>query len=290
MGIRMRGTKDQATRLASDTARLDEIRVANGSKFGARALLVGERLDTRALETAGKPLATAPLALAVGTRGVAILFRYGVVVLFNVPADAGREFVRSLDSFVSEPFPVAEQEEAQLAIQDGPDQATVDAEGTIMLRDRAIERLQLVGDVLAKSLVLGHYEGRIAAAFDRIEPLGATLRKQGRAGARSRQLLYLIGNVLTTQHRMVGRVETGEKPELLWEHPELERLYMRLAEEYELRERDRALDRKLEVISRTLETLLGLVQTRSSARVEWYIVFLIVAELAIAAYSLLAPH
>jgi uncharacterized Rmd1/YagE family protein len=88
---------------------------------------------------------------------------------------------------------------------------------------------------------------------------------------------------------MVGRVETGEKPELLWEHPELERLYVRLAEEYELRDRDRdrALDRKLDVISRTVETLLGLVQTRSSLRVEWYIVLLIVAELLLTTYPLL---
>jgi uncharacterized Rmd1/YagE family protein len=92
---------------------------------------------------------------------------------------------------------------------------------------------------------------------------------------------------LEMQHKMVGRVETGEKPELLWEHPELERLYMRLADEYELRERDRALDRKLDVISRTVDTLLGLVQTRSSMRVEWCTVLLIVAELLLAGYSLL---
>jgi uncharacterized Rmd1/YagE family protein len=88
------------------------------------------------------------------------------------------------------------------------------------------------------------------------------------------------------QHKMVGRVETGEKPELLWEHPELERLYARLAEEYELRDRDRALDRKLELISRTAETLLGLVQSRSSMRVEWYIVALIIAELLLSVYPL----
>ena len=89
------------------------------------------------------------------------------------------------------------------------------------------------------------------------------------------------------QQKMVGRVETGEKPELLWDHPELERLYVRLAEEYELRERDRALDRKLDVISRTVETLLGLVQTRSSLRVEGYIVLLIVAEVLLSTYPLL---
>jgi hypothetical protein len=91
------------------------------------------------------------------------------------------------------------------------------------------------------------------------------------------------------QHKTVGRVETGEKPELLWEHPELERLYMRLADEYELRDRDRALDRKLDIVARTVETLLGLVQTRSSLRVEWYIVLLIVAELLLTTYPLILP-
>jgi uncharacterized Rmd1/YagE family protein len=55
----------------------------------------------------------------------------------------------------------------------------------------------------------------------------------------------------------------------------------------ELRDRDRVLDRKLDVISRTVETLLGMVQTRSSKRVEWYIVLLIVAELLLTTYPLL---
>ena len=47
------------------------------------------------------------------------------------------------------------------------------------------------------------------------------------------------------------------------------------------------LDRKLDLISRTVETLLSLVQTRSSLRVEWYIVLLIVAELLLTTYPLL---
>ena len=102
--------------------------------------------------------------------------------------------------------------------------------------------------------------------------------------ATGRELLRHIGDVLATQHNMVGRVETGEKPELLWDHPELERLYARLAEEYELRERDRALDRKFDVISRTAETLLSVLQNRTALRVEWYILALIVAELILSIY------
>ncbi|HXO92262.1 MAG TPA: hypothetical protein VN849_15860, partial [Stellaceae bacterium] len=41
-----------------------------------RALLLGERLDTRALER-DQPLGVAPLAVAIPGGGVAVLFRYG---------------------------------------------------------------------------------------------------------------------------------------------------------------------------------------------------------------------
>jgi len=250
-----------------------------------RALLLGERIDTRAFER-GNALATAPLTIPIADDGVAAVFRYGAVVLFGATQEGSRSFLESVEPFLIDPFSIPEEENARLIVQPGTGQH-VDAAGNIVLRKRTVERLQLVADVLAKSLVLAHYETRIAGIFDLIEPLAATLREKGRAGAGSKELLQHIGSVLAMQQKMVGRVETAEKPELLWEHPELERLYMRLAEEYELRDRDRALDRKLDVVSRTIETLLGLVQTRSSLRVEWYIVLLIVAELALAAYSLL---
>jgi uncharacterized Rmd1/YagE family protein len=254
-----------------------------------RALLLGERLDTRALER-DKPLGVAPLTVAIPGAipggGVAVLFRYGAVVLFGPAAAAMDKFVASLMPWVTAALPLPERDDARILIRPELDQH-VDSAGNIVLRERTTERLQLVADILAKGLVLSYYETRIAEIFDGIEPLAAMLREKGRAGARGKELLRQIGDVLLIQQKMVGRVETDEKPELLWEHPELERLYMRLAEEYELRDRDRALDRKLDVISRTVETLLGLVQTRSSLRVEWYIVLLIVAELLLTTYPLL---
>ena len=250
-----------------------------------RALLLGERLDTRALER-NEPLGVAPLTVDIPEDGVAVLFRYGAVVLFGAATAAMDNFTASLTPLVTGALLVPERDGVHLLVRPDADQH-VDLAGNIFLREKTIERLQLVADVLAKTLVLSHYESRIAETFDRIEPLAATLREKGRAGARSKELLRHIGDVLLIQQKMVGRVETGEKPELLWDHPELERFYVRLAEEYELRDRDRALDRKLDVISRTVETLLGLVQTRSSLRVEWYIVLLIIAELVLTTYPLL---
>jgi len=250
-----------------------------------RALLLGERLDLRAFDL-DAPRDTTPLLLDIPGGGRAAVFRYGAAVLFGATPEAAESFATTLTARVAGPFAVPEREEVRLLIDPSAEQH-VDAGGNILLRDSAPERLQLVADILAKSLVLAHYEARMADIFDRIEPLAATLREKGRPGATGKVLLRHIGDVLLMQQQMVGRVETAETPELLWEHPELERFYMRLADEYELRERDRALDRKLDIVSRTVETLLSLVQTRSSMRVEWYIVLLIVAELALSLYPLL---
>ncbi len=85
---------------------------------------------------------------------------------------------------------------------------------------------------------------------------------------------------------MVARVEVSEKPEILWDHPELERIYLRLQDEYEVRERHLALERKLDLIARTVETLLDLLQHDRSLRVEWYIVILIVVEIFLTLYAM----
>lgn len=259
-----------------------QLAAANHVVIAARTLLLGERLDTRGLELKDA-LGAAPLALDLGDGAVAVLFRYGVAVLFDATPKAEAELLERLRPFVTDPLPVREFDEVRVQISAAAAEP-IDLTGTIFLRDRSVARLQLIADILAKSLILSHYETRIAGIFDLVEPLATTLRTKGRPAAYGRDLLRQIGNVLEMQQKMVGRVEVSEKPELVWEHPELERLYLRLAEEYELRERDRALDRKLDVVTRTVETLLSLLQGRSALRVEWYIVALIIAELILSLY------
>ncbi len=78
----------------------------------------------------------------------------------------------------------------------------------------------------------------------------------------------------------------SDKPELLWDHPTLEGLYLRLEDEFELQERNAALEQKLGLISRTAQTLLDTLNTRHSLRVEWYIVILIVVEIGLTLYEL----
>jgi uncharacterized Rmd1/YagE family protein len=252
--------------------------------FPVRALLLGERLETRGLER-GDTIATMPLTLRVGREGFAILFRYGAAVFVGLSAFEEDDIVRSLRARISEPLEVPETDQAQIVIRpDGEDQ--VDASGAILLKEASPERLQVVADALSKSLVLAHYEARIAGVFDQIEPLAARLQRTGQVGSQARQLLRQIGGVLLTQHRMVGRVEIGEKPDVLWDRPELERLHARLEDEYELVERSRAMERKLALIHDTVGALLEMVQDQRSLRLEWYIIALICIEVLLSVYQI----
>ncbi len=249
----------------------------------ARAFLLGERLDIRGLDQ-GQALATTPLVLRAGRKGYSVLFRYGVAALFDVSAEEEAHFLADISRLVSDPM--AEPGRAQTHVDIIPGAIEhVDPNATIVLGEITPERLQIIADVLAKDLVLEHYESRIAAVFDRVEPLAARLKRLGRRNFSATDLLSQIGDVLLTKHRMVGRAEILEKPEALWNQPSLEGLFGRLEREYELRERSRALDRKLEVIGDTAETLLDLVHTQRSLRVEWYIVALIVFEILLSLYQ-----
>jgi uncharacterized Rmd1/YagE family protein len=143
-----------------------------------------------------------------------------------------------------------------------------------------------VAAVLAKSVALAQYENDVTAIFDRIEPYAVDLERGGRGRTDMQFLLRHIGQALLNEHKMVARVEVSDRPELLWEHPELEQLYLRLEDEFEIEERAAILDRKLELISRTVETTLDLVQKDRGIRVEWYIVILIVFEILLSLYDI----
>lgn len=245
--------------------------------LGASAFFVGERIDARSLEH-GEVLGHFPLTVRAGRHGCAMLYRYGAVVLFQLEPLEEATFLRTLSSLVTGAFENPATEEADIVI-DPREEERVEANAAIRLKTPSLERLQVVADILAKSAVLSHYEERIAAVFDRIEPLAEMLQRGTPGTFRGSELLRQIGGVLLVKTRTVGRFEVTEKPEITWDRPDLDRLYVRLETEYELRERDRALGRKLELISTTATTLLDALQNRRSLRLELYIVILIFVEI-----------
>jgi uncharacterized Rmd1/YagE family protein len=257
-----------------------------------------ESLEGIAPPPAGSPCSS-PLVIAIGDGGQGVLFNYGAAVLFGLSDAAAQGFLTTLRPHIRAPFDRPETESATIRLtptssgpnNSGPNNSGKVQDGLIFLSSLDGLRLQLVADVMAKSVVLAYYEIGAAAVFDRIEPYAAELQNQRQIRVRGDQLLKQIGQTLTIQHKIVGRVEIVDKPELLWEYPELDPLYHRLEDEYEIRDRHTALERKLELVSRTVETVLDLQRQQTGLRLEWYVVLLIVLEVLLSLYDLfLSPR
>jgi len=204
------------------------------SPYRARALLLGDRINTAGIDPAAV-VCPAPLTYRFGGDGFVTLFRYGVAVLTGLTP----------------------------------------------------EHLIVIADALAKSVVLARDEREVAAVFDLVEPFARQLAEKGGSTGGRRAILKHIGNALLVQHRVSGRVAVTEKPDLVWDRPDLERLTTRLQDEYELKERADALSRKLSVIAETAEVLTDIIDTRRSLRLEIIIVALIALELVVAGYQIL---
>jgi uncharacterized Rmd1/YagE family protein len=181
-------------------------------------------------------------------------------------------------------------EEERLQLESRADQEEgIAAGGILYVKELTPAHALVIGDILAKSVALARYEREIASVFDTIEPAAADLAVKGRLPRARKDLLQLVGSALLAQHRVSGRIAFAEKPDVLWEHPELERFYARLEDEYEIIERGTLLNGKVNVIGSAAQTFTDMMDTARSTRLELLIVILIFAELIIAAVALFRP-
>jgi uncharacterized Rmd1/YagE family protein len=253
-------------------------------RMTARAVLLGERIDTAGLERSDL-ISTTPLAFRVGRDGYAVVFRFGAIVLFGLSPIEEDEVIRGLGPRIIGKFEIREDEVVVIEIAPDRDEQVVPG-GPIGVQDLSGPRLVVIADALAKNVALSRDEREVSKVLEVTEPFAAQLARSGRSPSNRRQMLRTIGQALLVHHRMSGRVEAEEKPDVLWDNPQLERLYARLADEYELKERALALTRKLGVIDETTRALTDLIDTERSVRLEATIVALIVFEILITFYEI----
>jgi uncharacterized Rmd1/YagE family protein len=250
-----------------------------------KAMLLSDRIDTAGLEHEGV-ISTVPFTYRVGSEGLVTLFRYGVVVIMCMSPQEEAEILRSLQPRLVRPLPVVEEE--TLLIEIAPDKEDqILPGGPMMLRNATPDRLIVIADALSKSVVLARDEREVASVFELVEPFARDLAERGRVTATRRTILKHIGNALLVRQRVSGRVAVAEKPDVVWDRQDLERLYARLQDEYELEERADTLSRKLSVIADTAEVLTDIIDTRRSLRLEVAIVILIAIELGVLGYQVL---
>lgn len=256
----------------------------NESFLVAHARLLGGQIDV------GGTAADANVAALASASGLTFIFRYGVAVTFasRAKAEATDGLDGALAQYIIDPATERETEIVGLAILAGGEDR-IGPDGQVQLADASAERLLLVATVLARSVVMSRDEVLVSEAFDRVAPIVSNLHLNGRVRLPIRRVMRLIGNFLAARHRVMGTVQANEHPDLLWDHPSLDRLYARLEAEYELNERTEALVRKFSALGDFTDVLLNIVQDKRAFRLEATIIMLIVFEILLSLFKLAVP-
>ncbi|MFM7136420.1 MAG: RMD1 family protein, partial [Planctomycetota bacterium] len=196
--------------------------------FQVQAVLVGTGIDIKRLgatdRSLGAPLVVELLGSLTGG-GIAILYGHGAAVFFDASSAAITEYLRQIGPEVRQPFPLQDRdfETLEVRVEQGAKEAVTG--NMLVLSDVTVGKLQVIADILAKSVALAHHERAIERQFERIEPFAVNLDHWRRAGRTAHELLQHLGEALLTEHRVVGGARIDDAPELLWDEPELERLW-----------------------------------------------------------------
>lgn len=112
--------------------------------------------------------------------------------------------------------------------------------------------------------------------YEKIE----TLKIKDRA-----KLMKFASSIAKERFHILNQLYLLDKPDILWDDPELESLYNQLAIQLELKSRFDVIEYKISYLKESVEFATDMVNQKSSEFLEWIIIWLIAVEIVFSVYE-----
>ncbi len=230
-------------------------------------------------------------ALATGSDEERVyLYYFGGVVFLNCSGDIIARFLDSIPQYAESligQIQLPYREEYRLEIDPERDPAITNDYAVMPHYNLAF--LDIICFVIAKSVALERIEERIDVVFDEVEGLIANLGR-GKLEIPDRDMARLASSILGFKFTSIAHIMVLDKPEITWDNPEADRLYLTMASLFELNQRYQEIKHKSETLLDMTDVFTGLSHARRAARLEWIIIILIAIEIVIYVMQLYQGH
>ena len=218
-----------------------------------------------------------------GAGGEVFIYPFGAVVFWDVPPPAREEELGRLrrlrpaltTSSTVEEFTVREDPQVRPDVKDG----------VLSLDNLTQDRASIIALTVAQSAAMEYYERIVEEMFGRTDQLVDRLERRGTVPFRTRQLHKFIGAAIGTRSEVLSVLHLLDKPDEVWDDPELDRIYDDLRSEFDLTDRYQALESKLRGVQESLELVLDVARDRRMWILEVSIAVLILVELVLSVES-----
>lgn len=143
---------------------------------------------------------------------------------------------------------------------------------------------------LAQSIKLEAYEEAIQKTIKKNAHLPEELATTGKISLSGRAISKRIGEIFIERSHVNLNSEYLDVPEYFWQYSGLESYYIMTEKFLDVPRRVAALNHKLDVLSELFDMLMGQLQHRHSSLLETIIILLILLEIFISVFQIIAHH
>lgn len=228
-----------------------------------------------------RPTSTDPTTAvfqAVGDNAGVFIYHFGALTFWNCDAayiSAQLEKVKQIEpdgspeTYASEYYSVEETPNAKPLVKFH----------SLVIDELTRERAEVVALTLAQSAAMELYERKVDQTWAKVNNLVDSLRKRGRVSPSPRRFHRLIADAVVARSSVVGVLHLLDRPDLIWEDPTMDSVYADLRTSFDLDERFRALQYKLENVQDSLEIIIDIARDGRLFLLEAAIVALILIDI-----------
>jgi len=210
--------------------------------------------------------------------GEAFIFYYGVVIFWQVPAEARDALLSILSEYAREP--VSDVLDDEFTFELLAASASLKNDHIQLPDDNVLTRLA-VSHGIAQSTKLAQYESRVQKTISSTEYIPERIANTGKSGLRRRELAKLRGQLYLTKSDVMLHFDLLDVPDFFWEYPELQSYYALIADYLEVKPRVEVLNKKLETIEDLLQMIADEQMHSHSSMLEWIIIALFAIDIII---------
>lgn len=227
------------------------------------------------------PFDLRPPAGDIDPDGTVYLYFFGAVVFVNCPPALIDTFCNGMAAH-NEAFRTISSsrfhDEYSLRVYPGSDLHITNDSAVMPDYDPVFRGI--ISFVIAKSVALERIEERLDQVLDEVESF-ITRLERGWLTITDKRLARMASTILTFKYASLAHIMVLDKPESTWENEQADRLYLTMANLFELNQRYHEIRHKSETLLDITEVFSNLSHARRASRLEWTIIILIFIEIVI---------
>ena len=215
-----------------------------------------------------------------------VVFKFGSVVFYNVGAQEREECLELTRNFVESPLAYPMKEDYLVKVSPRLDEWAKLESDHIVLKRLDVNNISVISAVLAQTVALEHYEHKVDAMVEIFSKLNKSTELTGDLNISKKRLFSLVAENNNTLTELITRLGLLGRSDTAWQYAQYNIVWEGLRQDFELEDRFRDLDYKLNLIQTQVKFDLEILQKRKSDFLEWTIIVLIALEICVSLYDM----